>query len=155
MNSYLKEFPPDKEGQETAPLPTDEIMDIIYHSMPTTWNNKMIEQCFNYTDSTIKEMAGFFETRVENLEPKEDKKKSSTASKKAKKSTKKNKREDSDSSVVESSKESAEARRPSKKYCTLHKKCIQGSTCYDQQAQTKEKRKISGTIERATSNSII
>ena len=34
----------------------------------------MIEQGFNYTDSTIKEMTNFFETRVENLEPKEDRK---------------------------------------------------------------------------------
>ena len=60
-------------------------MDIIYHSMSTTWKNKMIEQGFNYADSTIKEMTDFFETRVENLEPKEEKKKSSAASKKANK----------------------------------------------------------------------
>ena len=50
--------------------------------MPTTWKKKMIEQGFNYADSTIKEMTDFFETRVENLEPKEDKKKSSAAAKK-------------------------------------------------------------------------
>ena len=43
LNAYLEEFPPDTEGQETAPLSADEIMDIIYHSMPTTWKNKMIE----------------------------------------------------------------------------------------------------------------
>ena len=54
LNAYLKEFPPDTEGQETAPLPTYEIMDIIYHSMPNTWKNQMIEQGFNYADSTIK-----------------------------------------------------------------------------------------------------
>ena len=36
--------------------------------------NKMIEQGFNYAASTIKEMTDFFETRVENLEPKKDKK---------------------------------------------------------------------------------
>ena len=34
----------------------------------------MIEQCFNYADSTIKEITDFFETRVEHLEPKEKKK---------------------------------------------------------------------------------
>ena len=44
----------------------------------------MIEQDFNYTASTIKKMTNFFETRVENLEPKEDKKKSSAAAKKSK-----------------------------------------------------------------------
>ena len=42
----------------------------------------MIEQGFNYVDSTIKEMTDIFEIRVENLEPKEDWKKSSAASKK-------------------------------------------------------------------------
>ena len=36
MNAYLEDFPLDTEGQETAPLSADEIMDIIYHSMPTT-----------------------------------------------------------------------------------------------------------------------
>ena len=53
LNAYLEEFLPDTKGQETAPLPADEIMDIIYHSMPSTWKNKMIEQGFNYSDSTI------------------------------------------------------------------------------------------------------
>ena len=37
----------------------------------------MIEQGFNYSDSTIREMADFFETRVDNLELKEEKEKSS------------------------------------------------------------------------------
>ena len=44
----------------------------------------MIEQGLNYADYTIKEMTYFFETRVENLEPKEEKKKSSTGTKKTK-----------------------------------------------------------------------
>ena len=84
----------------------------------------MIEQGFNYTDSAVKEMIDFFETRVENLEPKEEKKKSSTAAKKSQtKSSKKRKWEDSDSSVVESSKESSVERSPSRKYYILHGKC--------------------------------
>ena len=74
-------------------------------------------------DSTMKEMTDFFETRVENLEPKEDKRKSSAAAEKLKKSYKKRKREDSDSSVIESSEESIEARRPNNNYCILHRKC--------------------------------
>ena len=105
LNVYSEEFPPDTEGQETAPLTPDEIMSIMYYCMQTTWKNKMIEQGFNYTDSTIKEISDFFETRVENLEPKEEKK-SPAATKKLKKSHKKKKLEDSDSSVLESSKES-------------------------------------------------
>ena len=114
LNAYLEEFPHDTEGQETTPLSADEIMDIIYHSMATTWKNMMIEQCFNYADSTIKEMTDFFETIAENLEPKEEKKKPSAAANKSLKKIKK--REDSDSSVVESSEETAEARRPNKTY---------------------------------------
>ena len=73
LNAYLEEFPPDTEGQETVPLSADEIMDIIYHPMPTMWKNKMIEQGFNYADFAIKEMTDFFETKVENLKIKEEK----------------------------------------------------------------------------------
>ena len=54
LNAHLEEIPSYTEGQETAPLPADEIMDIIYYSMPTMWKNKMIEQGFNYADSIIK-----------------------------------------------------------------------------------------------------
>ena len=46
----------------------------------------MNEQSFNYADSAIKEMTDFFETRVENLEPKEEKKKYSTVLKNQEKS---------------------------------------------------------------------
>ena len=38
------------------------------------WKNKMIEQGFNHTHSTFQETTGFFETREDNLESKEDKK---------------------------------------------------------------------------------
>ena len=58
-------------------------------TMPTTWTKNMIEQGFNYADSTIKEKTDFFETRVENLESKQDRKKPSTASKKPRKPSKK------------------------------------------------------------------
>ena len=44
----------------------------------------MIGQGFNYVDSIIKEMNDFFETRAENLGPKEDKKKPPAAAKKIK-----------------------------------------------------------------------
>ena len=70
LNAYLEAFPPDTEVRETAPLPTDEIMDIIYHSMPTTWKNKMIEQDFNYADSTIKEMSDFLRLEYQTWIPK-------------------------------------------------------------------------------------
>ena len=44
LNAYLEEFPPDTEGQETAPLSADEIMNIIYHSMSTTWKIKVPQE---------------------------------------------------------------------------------------------------------------
>ena len=96
-------------------------MDIIYHSMPTTWKNKMIEQGFNYADSTIKETTQFFETRVKNLEPKEEKKKSFTVTKKSKerKSIKKRKQEDSNWSSEFNSVEY----KAIKNICILHEKC--------------------------------
>ena len=109
MDAYLEEFPPDIDGQKTVPLRADEIMDIIYHSIPTTWKNKMIEHGFNCIDSTIKEMTDFFETWVENLELKEEKKKTSAAAKKSKKFHKKRKQEHSDFSVIESSKNSTDS----------------------------------------------
>ena len=82
----------------------------------------MIEQGFNYTDSTVKEMIDLFETRVENLEPKEKRKKSSAAAKKTKnkKRLKKGKQKNSNSNVLASSKESSMERLV---YCILHGKC--------------------------------
>ena len=89
--------------------------------MPTTWKNKMIEKGFNYADSTTREQTDFFETRVENLEPKGEKKKSSTVTKKLKdkKSTKKRELEDSDSIVVKSSEDSS-----------VDHKCVKNSASY-------------------------
>ena len=80
LNTYIEEFLPDTAGQENLPLPADEIMDIIYHSMSATWKSKMIEQGFNYANSIIKEMIDFFEIRVENLKPRAEKHKPSMAS---------------------------------------------------------------------------
>ena len=71
--------------------------------------------------------------------PKEDRKKSSSASKKPRKALKKRKREDSDSSIVESSEESTEARRPTRKYCILHRKCTHSTdNCNDLRAMVKK-----------------
>ena len=149
LNAYLEEIPPDTEGQEISPLPVGEIMDIIYHSIPTTWKNKMIKQGFHYTDSTIKEMTDFLETRVETLETKEDRKKSSTCAKKSLKKAKKRKREDSNYSVVVSSEKSTEAKNTV--FYMVNAAIIwilAIFTCYDQQAQA-EKEKTTASCQRA------
>ena len=52
----------------------------------------MAKHGFNYVDSTVKEMTDFFETRVENLEIKEEAKKSSETIKKKKGQEKRKKR---------------------------------------------------------------
>ena len=58
-------------------------MDIIYHSIPTTWKKKRIEQIFNYAGSTVKEMTHFLavEYRTWNQKYRD---KSSAAAKKMK-----------------------------------------------------------------------
>ena len=70
-------------------------------------------------------MSDYFETRVENLEPKEEKKKSLAAVEKPKdeKFTKKRKRVDSNFNVVESRKEYSVEHKTTKKYCILSAKC--------------------------------
>ena len=64
---------------------------------------KMIDQGFNYKDSTVKDKIIFLWTRVKSLEPREDKKKLSNSSKIKikKKNSKKIKSDDYDCSVVE------------------------------------------------------
>ena len=42
LNAFSENFPPDTEGQETKPLPADEIMNILNHSITVTRKNKMI-----------------------------------------------------------------------------------------------------------------
>ena len=74
--------------------------------MHTTWKNKMVEQYFNFTNSTVKEMTDFYETRAESLDHKEDKKMSFASLKKrsqGKKSNNNKKRVDPDSRVEHSS----------------------------------------------------
>ena len=86
----------------------------------------MIEEGFYYANSTIKEMTDFFETRVENLEPKTERQKSFVASKKLKKNSSKKwkrKKADSNSSIIESSEESIQEQGSSRKYFILRGKC--------------------------------
>ena len=115
----------------------------------------MIKQGFNYVDSTIKKMTDFFDTRVENLEPKEEKKNFQQLPRNTGNPTRKGKGEDSYFSVIESSKELTKARRPNKKYCILHGKCSYSTdNCKDLRTMiSKHKQKTKKnleTMERAT-----
>ena len=68
----LGKSPPDASGQETSPLSLNEIMEMIYHSMPTAWKNKMIEQGFNYVNSTIKKRLISLRLGYSQEKPKKD-----------------------------------------------------------------------------------
>ena len=85
LNTSLGQFQTDVPGQENETPFTDEIKDIVCHSMLTTWKYKMIEQDFHYTDSTIKKMIDLSKTSAEYPEPRKDKKNSSASSKKNRK----------------------------------------------------------------------
>ena len=85
LNAYLKDLPPDTEGQKTKPLRAGENFYGYFLSLHAHHVKKnMIEQVYNYAYSTVKEMTDLFETRVANLELKEDQKKFCAFSKKEK-----------------------------------------------------------------------
>ena len=90
-------------------------------------------------------MSDFFETKVKNLELKEDKNFSAAAKKPNMKNIKKRKQEDSDPSVVESSEESFAGHHPKRKHYILHGKCCHSTdSCKDLRAminKNKQKKK--------------
>ena len=117
----------------------------------------MIDQAFNYVESTVKEMTDLFEIRVENLKLTKDKKKSFAAAckSKEKKSLKKCKRTDYNSSVVQSSEESSVERQLNKKFYMLHgnhftDKCKDLNAMINKHKQ--KNRRISSLMERAIKN---
>ena len=65
----------------------------------------MIQQSFNYADTTVKETTDLFKTKVEKLETKEEQRNFSVAAKKSKdkKSLKKRKKVDANFTVINSS----------------------------------------------------
>ena len=74
INTYTNQIPPDTPEKKTIPPPMVGVINIIYHIIRNMSKTKMIEQGFNYVNSTYKELMGFFEIRVENLEPRVGKK---------------------------------------------------------------------------------
>ena len=68
QNNYLPYFLPDCVRQMVTALPDDEVKEILYHAMPSSWRKKSTKQGHSYLNRSIQEMSGFFEIRVENLE---------------------------------------------------------------------------------------
>ena len=123
LNAFLAYFLPDRVGQTVNPFPEDDVKEIRYHAMPNTWKKKMVEQGYNYLDTSIQEMAEFFETRVENLEKFDSKKESKkNQEKQNNKKNKKNKKgKHSHNSVSEN--RNSQGSETGKKYCQYHGRC--------------------------------
>ena len=88
--------------------------------MHDLWRKKISKQGFNYLDRSIQEMAGFFETRAENLE--------TSALLSALRSLprkKKNSKKRKAVSFEDSDKEFSDNEKPvsKKKFCQYHAKC--------------------------------
>ena len=120
LNTYLAFFPPDRQGQAVDPFPEDDIKEILYHAMPNTWKKKMVEQGYNYLDSSVQQMIQFFESRVENLE-KFDSKKESKKHQGGNSNHKKNKKRKHNNSVSENRNSSSS--ETGKKFCQYHGTC--------------------------------
>ena len=88
LNDYLPSFPPSVAGTDPTKLPDDEVKEIIYNALPSSWQIAMSTQGFDHPNEAIKDIIGFCE-RYEILEeepiPKSSKKESSKSSIKSKK----------------------------------------------------------------------
>ena len=67
LNTYLLYFLPDRPGQLVTSPNDDDIKEMLYHAMPNTWKEKMVQQGFKSLDGPIHSMVEFFEIRIENL----------------------------------------------------------------------------------------
>ena len=118
LNNYLPSFPP--SVSETAPtkLPDDELKEIVYNALPSSWQVAMTTQGFDYPNEDIQDIIGFCE-RYEILEedPIPRKKRGKESSKSTSKSKKRKIRFES------SSEDSDDDSTVAYKYCQYHGKC--------------------------------
>jgi len=68
LNSIFVYFPSETSAYCES-LQDDEVKDIIYHSLPSSWRKQIILQRFNYVEQTIDSIVSFLEERVETWEP--------------------------------------------------------------------------------------
>ena len=68
LNSFFVHFP-SEIGENCESLQDDEVKEIIYHSLPSSWRKQIILQGFNYVEQTIDSMVNFLKERAENWEP--------------------------------------------------------------------------------------
>ena len=58
LNQYLKQFPPFEDNQE---LDDDEIIDIVEHAIPRSWQDNIVLQGYDPDDSTLTDLVDFCE----------------------------------------------------------------------------------------------
>ena len=58
LNQYLKEFPPFEDNQE---LDEDEIIDIVEHAIPHSWQDNIVLQGYDPDESTLADLVDFCE----------------------------------------------------------------------------------------------
>ena len=120
LNNYLPSFPQAVAGTNPTKLPEDEIKEIVYNALPSSWQVAMTTQGFDYPSENIKEIIGFCE-RYEILEEEPiPKKKKSSKKESSKSSSKSKKRKVRFESSSEDSSEDSDA---DYKYCKYHGKC--------------------------------
>ena len=69
LNHYLFSFPPDSPGQHVEKLAEHEVKELLFNTMPETWQKCMVEQGYNYFDDavSVQNMADFFKFRCAHL----------------------------------------------------------------------------------------
>lgn len=58
LNQYLKQFPPFEDNQE---LDEDEIIDIVEHAIPRSWQDNIVLQGYDPEDSSLADLVDFCE----------------------------------------------------------------------------------------------
>ena len=112
INNHLSLFPTENDT-DAVPLPEDELVEALYHAMPSSWRSNMVLQGFNYVQHTVMDLVHNCERFEQVEDSKSNKKKNSTSSSNKKKSGSKRKH-------VEFADTDTEDER---KYCRVHGYC--------------------------------
>ena len=91
LNAYLEHFPTGNVNVEATSLGEDEIKDILFHSIPKSWQQHMVKQGYSYQEESVTDFISFCE-RLEAIETPIPKKKSAGTKSTHKSSRKKGKR---------------------------------------------------------------
>lgn len=118
INDYLKLFPTENDNEATS-LPEDELVEALYHAMPSSWRNNMVLHGFNYVQHTVQDLIHQCE-RFEQVEnDSKPAKKGSSSSSSTSTSSKKGKAGKRKRVVFAEESDTEDSR----KYCLVHGFC--------------------------------